>query len=172
MKRRFFVRIVSLAFAATFFSLPAFASWVRRFGISDQEYRITITSTDIRNTTSGFFLTSFPCYAKNASEHFRTTPGRNNITLYCLEPPREIYLSYLIRPNGAFVSRNERMDGYMRCPVRISGPSSGGVIPRLSIVVQECDKREINPQGNRQILRMGVSGAGQTIEEAMAPESE
>jgi hypothetical protein len=148
--------------------MPASASWVKRFGVSDQEYRVMITTMDKLNTTHGFYLTSFPCYSQNSSEYYKTTVGSNYIVLYCLEPPKEIYLAYATRPNGAFVSRNMSMDGYMLCPVKIAGLGVGSVIPRLEAVVQECEKREINKKGNRQILSMGLSKAGEKVGEAMA----
>ncbi|MDR1476752.1 MAG: hypothetical protein LBI17_01330 [Rickettsiales bacterium] len=152
-------------------AMPADASWVKRFGVSDQEYRVMITTTDKVNTTYGFYLTSFPCYSQNSSEYYKTIAGSNYITLYCLEPPSEIYLAYATRPNGAFVSRNMAMDGYMLCPVKIAGLGAASVIPRLEAVVQECEKREINKKGNRQILSMGLSKAGEKVGQAMAEDA-
>jgi hypothetical protein len=152
------------------FSSAANASWVRRFGISDQQYRVSITTTSITHTTAGFFLTSFPCYSQNSSEYFRTVLGRNIITLFCLEPPKEIFLAYVTKQNGALFTRNDRMDGYMRCPVRIAGLGVNSVIPRLNVVLEECDRRELNREGNRQILGMGATEAGEKVRTAMTPE--
>jgi hypothetical protein len=146
------------------------ASWVKRFGVSDQQYRIYINSNDKFNLTDGFYLTSFPCFSQNSSEYYKTTPGNNIITLYCLEPPEEIRLAYVTKPLGAFMTRNETMDGYMLCPVKIAGLGVASVIPRLEVVIQECEKRELNAKGNKQILGLGATGAGKTVGDAMAPE--
>lgn len=159
-----FALLFTLLFAA-----HAEASWVKRFGVSDQEYRVSITTSDTARTTAGFYLTSFPCYSQNSSEYYKTMPGHSTITIYCLEPPKEIHLAYVTKPNGSFFTRNDGMDGYMLCPVRISGLGSGGVVPRLEVSIQECEKREINPRGNKQILGMGISGAGRPVSEIMAP---
>jgi hypothetical protein len=160
----------ALAMTLVFFAGTAQASWVKRFGVPDQEYRVAIATTDTAKITAGFYLTSFPCYSQNSSEYYKTAPGQNIITLYCLEPPSEIYLAYVTKPRGAFFTRNDSMDGYMLCPVKISGPGVNSVIPRLEVVIQECEKRELNSKGNRQILGMGFSGAGKPVAEAMAPD--
>jgi hypothetical protein len=139
--------------------------------VSTQQYKLAIESGDKLNTTAGFYLTSFPCYSQNSSEYYKTLPGQNFITLYCLEPPREIYLSYLTKKNGMFFAKNENMTGYMLCQVKIAGIGVNSVIPRLTVNVDECAKKELNARGNREILTRGVSGAGKTVSEVLAKEN-
>ena len=75
------------------------------------------------------------------------------ITLYCLQPPTEIYLSYITRPIGTFVSRNTKADGYMVCPVEVQGSVATGVIPRMQVNISDCTKNEINTKANKEIIQ-------------------
>ncbi|MDR2098665.1 MAG: hypothetical protein LBO78_01410 [Rickettsiales bacterium] len=158
-------KMLAAAFMAL--CLPARASWVRQFNVSTQQYRLFIESSDKTGTTTGFYLTSFPCYSQNGSEYYKTLPGQNSITLYCLEPPREIYLSYLTKRAGSFFSKNDDMAGYMFCPVKISGQGVNSVVPRLAVAIEDCEKKVLNPKANREMLSKGVSGAGKTVSDMM-----
>lgn len=146
MKKIFFLCLVSL------FSEGCFAQWTNWFKTSDQQYKIYVVSDDVFNVTQGYYLTNFPCYGQYNQEYYKTIVGKNMITLYCLQPPTEIYLSYVTRPIGAFVSRNAKADGYMVCPVSIIGNVAQGVIPRMQVNISECKKNVINPSANRDIV--------------------
>lgn len=134
------------------FSFDVKASWTKWFKLSDQQYKIYIESDNPLVTTVGFFLTSFPCYGQYNQEYYKTTPGKNMITLYCLQPPTEIYLSYLDKPLGSFFSLNEKADGYMVCPVSVIGNMAGGVIPRMQVNIKDCTKKQLNYNANKQII--------------------
>lgn len=128
------------------------ASWVNWFRSSDQQYKIYIVSDNQLVTTAGFYLTNFPCYGEYNQEYYKTVPGKNMITLYCMEPPTEIYLSYVSKPLGSFFPRNEKAEGYMICPVGITGNLSGGVIPRMQVNIKDCQKKQLNYDANKKII--------------------
>ena len=133
---------------------PAMAQWSNWFNVSDQQYKVYIENSEDRFTvTQGYYLTNFPCYGQYNREYYKTVPGRNMITLYCLQPPKEIYLSYITTRIGAFVSRNTKADGYYVCSVDIVGNVSGGVIPRMQVDLAKCEKHTINPNANRDIVQ-------------------
>ncbi len=136
-----------------FFSMSVSAQWSNWFNTSDQLYKIYVVGADNFIVTQGYFLTSFPCYGKYAQEYYRTIEGRNMITVYCLEPPKEIYLTYLNLPIGGFAPRNAKAQGYMKCPVKVQGSFAGAVIPRMQVDVKDCAKSEINPNANKDILK-------------------
>ncbi|MCR5507021.1 MAG: hypothetical protein K6F04_04200 [bacterium] len=134
-------------------SKVSFSQWSNWFNVSDQQYKIYIVSDDNLNVTQGYYLTNFPCYGQYNREYYRTIVGRNMITLFCLEPPKEIYLSYITKPIGAFVPKNAKADGYMLCPVSVQGSIAQGVIPRMQVNISECEKHEINPNANKDIIQ-------------------
>lgn len=129
------------------------ASWVNWFKLSDQLYKIYVVSDNTLETTAGFFLTSFPCYGQYSQEYYKTVAGKNMITLYCLEPPKEIYLTYNTKPLGSFFSLQEKAQGYMLCPVTVAGNVAGGVIPRLQVKIEDCEKKELNYNANKNIIK-------------------
>lgn len=136
-----------------FFCFEVRASWVNMFGVSDQEYKIYIVGEERFKTTTGYYLTSFPCYSLYNKERYKTVPGKNMITLFCVEPPARIYLSYVTRPLGAFVSANEKADGYMVCPVGVLSGNRYGIIPNLEIDMTTCEKKQVGATANRDILK-------------------
>ncbi|MDR1009376.1 MAG: hypothetical protein LBL52_03960 [Rickettsiales bacterium] len=150
-------------------SLPARALWVKQFGVSDQTYRVFVNSTDAQNITRGFYLTAFPCYSQNSNEYYETQTGKNILTLYCLEPPTEIRLGYITRPRWEFVPKNAVLEGYMMCPVKISGAVPNSVVPKLEVVIQECKKKELTAAGNKAVLRTGASQAGSSVSDVISP---
>lgn len=147
------MRKIFFAFLGLFFSTSVFAQWSNWFNVSDQQYKVYIVSDDNFNVTQGFYLTNFPCYGRYNQEYYKTIVGKNMITLYCLQPPKEIYLSYITRPIGTFVSRNTKADGYMVCPVEVQGSVSTGVIPRMQVNISDCTKNEINTKANKEIIQ-------------------
>ncbi|MDR0367006.1 MAG: hypothetical protein LBH41_00310 [Rickettsiales bacterium] len=165
-------RIFAIALAA-FLVLPfgAKALWVKQFGVPDVAYKIHIESQDDHNTTYGFYLTSFPCYARNSSEYFDTRPGRNIISLYCLEPPKSVMLGFTTRPRWEFVPKNAVLDGYMTCPVEVSGAGVNSVIPRLAVDIALCERRKLGLSLNKEFIAQGsaAASAGKPVSEIMAP---
>jgi hypothetical protein len=149
---------------------PALALWAKQFGVSDMQYRVWVESGDKHNTTYGFYLTSFPCYAQNSSEYFKTQTGGNILTLYCLAPPENITLGYVTRPNGAFVPKNAKLDGYMVCPVSIAGLGKGDVKPRLAVNIDKCPRKSIKGSENQSLIKTGAKFEGKTVGEAMSPQ--
>ena len=135
------------------FSNLSYAQWSNWFNVSDQQYKVYVISDDNLNVTQGYYLTNFPCYGQYNQEYYKTNPGKNMITLYCLEPPVEIYLTYITRPVGTFVSRNTKADGYMICPVEVVGNFVGGVIPRMQVNISDCVKKSVNPNANKNIIQ-------------------
>lgn len=133
-------------------SKVSFSQWTNWFNVSDQQYKIYIVSDDSLNVTQGYYLTNFPCYGQYNQEYYKTIVGKNMITLFCLQPPTEVYLSYITKPIGSFVSRNAKADGYMVCPVNIKGNIAQGVIPRMQVNISECQKFEINAKANKDII--------------------
>ena len=93
-------------FLGVFFSNVVFAQWSNWFNVSDQQYKIYIVSDDNFNVTQGYYITNFPCYGQYNQEYYKTIVGKNMITLFCLQPPTEVYLTYITKPIGSFVSRN------------------------------------------------------------------
>jgi len=147
-------------------ALPAQASWTRRFRQSDQMYRVHVNHRDDRLLSAGFYLTSFPCYSMNSSEYFQTVNGKNMITLFCLAPPEEIMLSYVTKTRGTFISRNEPMVGYMKCPVAIRNLMRTSVVPRLEVYLEDCEKRELNRGANEELInRFNNTAKGTTVSE-------
>ena len=69
------------------------------------------------------------------------------------QPPTEVYLTYITKPIGTFVSRNAKAQGYMICPVNVVGNFVGGVIPRMEVNISNCEKKEINPSANKNIIK-------------------
>ena len=131
----------------------SFSQWSNWFRVSDQQYKIYIVSDDSLNVTQGYYLTNFPCYGQYNQEYYKTIVGKNMITLFCLQPPTEIYLSYITRPIGTFVSRNAKADGYMVCPVTVKGSIAQGVIPRMQVDISTCQKTTINSNANKDIIK-------------------
>jgi hypothetical protein len=151
---------------------PAFALWAKQFGVSDTQYRVWVESNDQSNTTYGFYLTSFPCYAQNSSEYFKTKTGSNVLTLFCLTPPENITLGYITRPNGAFVPKNAKLDGYMTCPVAIAGLGRGDVKPRLAVNIDKCARKSIKGTENSSLIKTGGTFEGKTVGEVMSPKED
>ena len=98
-------------------------------------------------------MTTFPCYGEYNQEYYKTIPGKNMITLYCMEPPTEIYLTYIVKPLGSFFPLNEKAQGYMKCPVVITDNVGGGIIPRLQVNLQECERKQLNYGANKNIIK-------------------
>ena len=133
-------------------SKVSFSQWANWFNTSDQQYKIYVVGDDNLSVTQGYYLTNFPCYGQYNQEYYKTIVGKNMITLFCLQPPTQIYLSYITKPIGTFVSRNAKADGYMICPVNVVGNVAQGVIPRMQVNISECQKTEINPNANKDII--------------------
>ena len=133
-------------------SKVSFSQWANWFNTSDQQYKIYVVGDDNLSVTQGYYLTNFPCYGQYNQEYYKTIVGKNMITLFCLQPPTQIYLSYITKPIGTFVSRNAKADGYMICPVNVVGNVAQGVIPRMQVNISECKKTEINPNANKDII--------------------
>lgn len=146
MKKIFLILFSLLSFRAN-------ASWVNWFKLSDQQYKIYIVSDNQLQTTAGFYLTTFPCYGEYNQEYYKTIPGKNMITLYCMEPPTEIYLTYIVKPLGSFFPLNEKAQGYMKCPVVVTDNVGGGVIPRLQVNLQDCERKQLNYSANKNIIK-------------------
>ena len=91
-------------------SKVSFSQWTNWFNVSDQQYKIYIVSDDSLNVTQGYYLTNIPCYGQYNQEYYKTIVGKNMITLFCLQPPTQIYLSYITKPIGTFISRNAPAD--------------------------------------------------------------
>ena len=140
-------------FLGVFFSNVVFAQWSNWFNVSDQQYKVYIVSDDKFNVTQGYYITNFPCYGQYNQEYYKTIVGKNMITLFCLQPPTEVYLTYITKPIGSFVSRNAKAQGYMICPVNIVGNFVGGVIPRMEVNISNCEKKEINASANKDIIK-------------------
>jgi hypothetical protein len=149
------IRVLALFLAIP---LAAGASWVKQFNISDQQYRVYVSNEDAKTVTAGFYLTSFPCYSQNSSEYYITQEGKNILTLYCLVPPEEIKLSYIEKPRGQFIPKNEVMQGFYSCSVMIAGEAKGSVIPRLEVELSNCKKHELDAKANKGILRAWDAG--------------
>ena len=132
---------------------PVFAQWSNWFNVSDQQYKVYVENSEEKfDVTQGYYLTNFPCYGQYNREYYKTVAGRNMITLYCLQPPKEIYLSYITTKVGMFVSRNAKAEGYYKCEVEIVGNVNGGVIPRMQVDLAKCEKHKINPNANAEIV--------------------
>jgi len=141
---------------------PAAASWTKQFRQSDQMYRVHVNHRNERMLSAGFFLTSFPCYSLNANDYYQTLSGRNMLTLFCLVPPEEIMISYVTRPRGTFIAKNEPMVGYLRCPVAIRELMRSNVVPRLEVFIEDCAKRELSREANTELIRRFTSTANGT----------
>jgi len=154
--------VIALLLAAS----PVMASWTRQFRQSDQMYRVHINHRDDRMLSAGFFLTSFPCYSINANDYYQTLSGRNMLTLFCLVPPEEIMISYVTRPRGTFIPKNEPMTGYLRCPVAIRELMRSNVVPRLEVFIEDCAKRELSREANAELIgRFTNTAKGTTVAE-------
>ncbi len=147
------MKILILILGIVFSSNLEAASWSSQFNTSTQQYKIYIQSDDKFNFTQGYYLTSFPCYGEYSQEFYKTIVGKNNmITLFCLFPPEKIYISYITKPIGTFVSRNAVAEGYMHCPVKIVGNTATSSIPRMQVKIQDCEKKSVNRNANREII--------------------
>jgi hypothetical protein len=153
---------------------PLHASWTKQFRQSDQMYRVHVNHRDDRMMSTGFFLTSFPCYSMNSSDYYQTVSGKNMLTLFCLVPPEEIMISYTTKPRGTFISKSEPMTGYLRCPVVIRELMRTSVVPRLEIFIEDCAKRELNKGANAELVnRFNNTAKGTTVSEFFkGPEEE
>ncbi len=147
MKKIFF-----LCLGLCLISKVCFSQWANWFRASDQQYKVFVVGDDDLTVTQGYYLTNFPCYGQYNQEYYKTVVGKNMITLFCLEPPTQVYLSYITKPIGTFVPRNATADGYMICPVKIVGTVAQGVIPRMQVNIPECEKHKINSSANRDIV--------------------
>ena len=154
--------------ALLFLPMAARANWGKQFSQSGMQFKVYVQSRDETKTTAGFYLTSFPCYSHNANEYYTTEEGKNLLSLYCLEPPAQVMLSYITKPRGAFIAKNETLEGYMVCPVGISGMGKGSVIPRLEVVLENCSKRELNRGGNRDMLSVREGDKGASVIDFMS----
>ena len=155
MERRLFfvLNVVCFIIMLVLSFNPVFAQWSNWFNASDQQYKIYVeNSEDKFSVTQGYYLTNFPCYGQYNREYYKTIVGRNMITLFCIQPPKEIYLSYITTKIGTFVPRNAKAEGYYRCDVSIVGNIDGGVIPRMQVDLAKCEKYKINPGANAEIV--------------------
>ena len=153
MKRLIYIFVLVFSFIE---SKDSFSQWGKFFKISDREYRVHIINDNPLNITEGYFLTSFPCVGEGVKEYYKTIIGKNLITLFCFAPPTTIMLSYITRPLGTFVSKNTKADGYLECPVEITGDGTNGKLPHLKVSISKCKKHVLDANANY-ILQKTIS---------------
>ena len=134
-------------------SRDVYSYWGRILNVSDREYKLYVISDDKLNITEGYYLTTFPCDGENSREYYKTVVGQNLITLYCFETPKIVYLSYVTKPAGTFVPKNEKTNTYMKCNIEVVTDGNNGTVPLLQVNVAKCEKNSLNSKSNYNIKK-------------------